>query len=96
MNLLYYLGVSYSFQDIEENNGSEMYEMLSNKGVKLGTVEIIRTTPVEVVQGKELLSHERKVLVRDVYSTTTLNTNDEFVSGAYLRVNKFLSRKLPF
>ena len=96
MNLLYYLGVLYSFQVIEENNGSEMYEMLSNKGVKLGTVEIIRTTPVEVVQGKELLSHERKVLIGGVYSTTTLNTNDEFVSGAYLRVSRLLLRKLPF
>ena len=73
-----------------------MYEMLSNKGVKVATVEIIRTTPGEVVNGKELLSHERKVLVRDVYSTTTLNTNDEFFSGAYLRVNKLLFRKLLF
>ena len=49
---------------------------------KLGTVEIIRTTPREVVHGKELLSHEIKVLVRDIYSTATGNTNDEFVSGA--------------
>ena len=73
-----------------------MYEMLSNKVVKLETVEIIRTTPGEVVHDKELLSHERKVLVKDIYSTTALYTNDEFVSGAYLRVNKLLLRKLPF
>ena len=96
MNSLYYLGVLYSFLDIEGNNGFEMYEMLSNKGVKLGAVEIIRTTEGEVVHGKELLSHERKVLVRDVYSTAILNTNDEFVSGAYLRVNKLLLCKLLF
>ena len=66
MNSLYYFGVLYSFQDTEENNGSEMYEMLSNKGVKVGTVEIIRTTPGEVVHGKELLSHERKALIRAI------------------------------
>ena len=76
MNSLYHLGVLYSFQDIKENNGFEMYKMLSNKGVKLGIVEIIRTTPREVVHDKELISHERKVLVTDVYSTTILNTND--------------------
>ena len=96
MNSLYYFGVLYSFQDTEENNGSEMYEMLSNKGVKVGTVEIIRITPGEVVNGKELLSHERKVLVRAIYSTTTLNINDEFFSGGYLGVNKLLLRKLLF
>ena len=56
-----YLGVLYSFWGTEENNGSEIHEMLSNKSVKLGTVKIIRTTPGEVVHGKELLCHERKV-----------------------------------
>ena len=62
----------------------------------LRTVEIIRTTPGEVVHGKELLFYERRVLLRDVYSTTTLNTNDKFVSGAYLRVNKLFLHKLAF
>ena len=49
-----------------------MHEMLSNKSVKLGIVKIIRT-PGEVVHGKELLSHERKVLVRDVSAQQLLN-----------------------
>ena len=64
--------------------------------VPLRTVEIIRTTPGEVAHGKELLFHERRVLLRDVYSTTALNTNDEFVSGAYLQVNKLFLHKLAF
>ena len=62
----------------------------------LRTVEIIRTTPGEVVHGKELLFHERRVLLRDIYSTTTLNNNDEFLSGAYLRVSKLFLHKLAF
>ena len=71
------------------------YEYLTESGKAIGTVEIVKTSPDEVVHGRPLAQDEKKVVVKNVYPHGSTEV-DEFVEGAFLTVNKIQLRKLCF
>ena len=73
------------------------YELISTHGTVLGKVSIINTSANENVHGRPLSKDERKVVVEEVYEDIpTEHMMEEFIQGAFLRVDKILLRKLPY
>ena len=66
----------------------------------MGVVNIVKCGPNELVHGKQLLTDEKKVLVKEVYPNAVSEVDDmeeeEFMTGAFLRANKVFLRKLSF
>ena len=84
----------------EQNNNSdevhEPYELISTKGNMLGKVIIIKTNVDELVHGRTLEKGERKVLVIEVYEDHRKEAEEEFIDGAFLRVDRLMLRRIPF
>ena len=89
MQVILILKLSF-LQDEAESEGTILdapYEYLTDSGKAIGTVEIIKTTPDEMVQGRPLAQDENKVLVKKVYPQGS-KEDEEFVERAFLIVNK--------
>ena len=83
--------------DIDSDGASVPYEMIFSKGHILGKVVVENTSVNELMHGRTLEKHERKVMVLEVYDKHKQEAEEEeFVDGAFLRVDRLMLKRISF